>query len=183
MELECGPCRIRSWRDGDEGSLSLHANNRKIWLNLRDRFPHPYTHADAEWWIQHVRELKPETSFAIDVDGEAVGGISLMLHDDVERCSAEVGYWLGEGYWGRGIATAALRGLTEYAFKEFSLTRVYALPYARNAASIKVLEKVGYICEGVMRRSAIKDGEILDQLMYAMTDQSLPTYEEKRNAV
>lgn len=171
MQLECGPCSIRSWRNGDEENLPLHANNRKIWLNLRDRFPHPYTRVDAEWWIQHVQGLKPETNFAMDVAGEAVGGIGLMLQDDVERCSAEIGYWLSEAYWGRGIATAALRSLTDYAFKEFNLTRVYALPYARNAASIKVLEKAGYVCEGVLRRSAIKDGEILDQLMYARTDE------------
>jgi RimJ/RimL family protein N-acetyltransferase len=171
MQLECGPCRIRSWRDGDEENLPRHANNRQIWLNLRDHFPHPYTRADAEWWIQSVQGRKPETSFAIDVDGEAVGGISLMLHDDIERCSAEIGYWLAEAYWGRGIATAALRSLTEYAFTEFGLTRVYAVPYARNAASIRVLEKAGYVCEGVLRRSAIKDGEVLDQLMYARTDQ------------
>ena len=171
MYLECGPCTIRSWRHGDKERLPFHANNRKVWLNLRDRFPHPYTPAVAEQWIRHVTGITPETDFAIDVEGEAVGGIGLVLHDDVERCSAEIGYWLGEKYWGRGITTAALQSLTEYAFNEFNLTRVFAVPYARNAASIKVLEKAGYICEGVMRRSAIKDGVVLDQLMYAKTDQ------------
>ena len=94
----------------------------------------------------------------------------LSLHGDVERCSAG-GYWLGEKYWGRGIATAALVSITDYALKEFNLTRVYAVPYARNAASIKVLQKAGYTCEGMMRRSAIKDGVVLDQVMYAKTDQ------------
>lgn len=171
MHLDCGPCTIRSWRYGDEKTLPRHANNREVWLNLRDRFPHPYTPADARQWIRHIVGLTPETNFAIDVDGEAVGGIGLQLHDDVERCSAEVGYWLGESYWGRGIATAALQSVTAYAFKEFQLTRVYALPFARNASSARVLEKAGYICEGVLRRSAIKDGVILDQLMYARTDQ------------
>lgn len=171
MYLKCGPCTIRSWRHGDEETLPRHANNRKVWLNLRDRFPHPYTRSDAEQWIQHITEITPETNFAIDVNGEAVGGIGLVLHDDVDRCSAEVGYWLGEKYWGRGITTAALQVLTEYAFNQLNLKRVYAVPYARNAASIKVLEKAGYICEGVMRQSAIKDGVVLDQLMYAKTDQ------------
>jgi ribosomal-protein-alanine N-acetyltransferase len=171
MFLECGPCVIRSWRSGDEEILPFHANNRKIWLNLRDRFPHPYTPADAEQWIKHIVGVSPETNFAIDVDGEAVGGIALELQDDVERCSAEVGYWLGETCWGRGIATAALESLTAYAFREFHLTRVYALPFARNVASVRVLEKAGYICEGVLRRSAIKDGVLLDELMYARTDQ------------
>ena len=171
MYLECGPCVIRSWRPGDEETLPLHANSRKVWLNLRDRFPHPYTRSDAENFIQRIAGIVPETNFAIDVNRNAVGGIGLELHDDVERCSAEIGYWLGEQFWGRGITTAAVVGLTEYAIREHKLTRVYAVPYARNGASIKVLEKAGYICEGVMRRSAIKDGVVLDQLMYAKTDQ------------
>ncbi len=171
MQLDCGHCTVRSWRNGDEDSLVLHANNRKIWLNLRDRFPHPYTRADAQWWIQTVQERKPETNFAIDVGGKAVGGISVMLHDDVERCSAEVGYWLGEAFWGQGIMTAVLRVVTDYAFKEFSLTRIYAVPFAQNASSCKVLEKAGFVLEGVLRQSAVKDGVILDQLTYARTDE------------
>lgn len=171
MHLDCGNCTVRSWRYGDEDSLVLHADNRKIWLNLRDRFPHPYTRADAQQWIQIVQERKPETNFAIDVGGKAVGGISVMLHDDVERCSAEVGYWLGEEFWGQGIMTAVLRVVTEYAFKEFSLTRIYAVPFARSTSSVKVLEKAGFVLEGVLRRSAVKDGVILDQLMYARTDE------------
>lgn len=170
MELQCGPCTIRSWRHGDEETLHLHANNRKIWINVRDRFPHPYTRADAEQWIQHITAKTLETNFAIDVDGEAVGGIALMLQDDVDRCSAEVGYWLSEQYWRRGIVTAALKAITEYAFKHLELTRVFAIPFAHNAASIRVLEKAEYCCEGRMRRSAIKDGVILDQFLYAKTD-------------
>jgi ribosomal-protein-alanine N-acetyltransferase len=170
MYLECGACTIRSWRHGDEETLPLHANNRKIWINLRDRFPHPYRRADAVQWFQHITAVTPETNFAIEVDGEAVGGIALVLHDDVERCSAEVGYWLSEQYWGRGIATAALKAITEYAFKHLKLTRVFAVPFAHNDASIRVLEKAGYTCEGRLRRSAIKDGVVLDQFMYARTD-------------
>jgi RimJ/RimL family protein N-acetyltransferase len=114
--------------------------------------------------------VTPETSFAIDVGGEAVGGIGLVLMNDVERCSAEVGYWLGEQYWGRGITTAALTALTEYAFKKLNLTRVFALPFTRNDASIRVLAKAGYTCEGCLRRSAVKDGVVLDQFMFAKTD-------------
>ena len=170
MYLECGPCLIRSWRKGDEENLPFHANNRQIWINLRDQFPHPYSRADAERWLKHVVAVTPETNFAIDVNGEAVGGIGLVLQDDVERCSAEVGYWLSEQYWGRGIATAALQAVTAFAFKHFHLTRVFAIPFAHNEASIKVLEKAGYICEGRLRRSAIKDGVVLDQFMYAKTD-------------
>lgn len=173
MELNCGPCKVRSWREDDKRSLPRHANNRKVWLQLRDRFPHPYAAEDATAYMQHVALQDPEVSFAIDVAGEAVGGISLMLHDDVERCSAEIGYWLGEEFWGGGIVSAALRSITEYAFETFDLTRVFALPFAGNAASVRVLEKAGYVFEGVLRRSAIKDGKVLDQLMYAITDEQL----------
>ena len=173
MELNCGVCKVRSWRDDDKLSLPRHANNRKVWLNLRDRFPHPYTAADAADYMQRVVLQDPEVSFAIDVDGEAVGGMALMLNEDVERCSAEIGYWLGEEFWGRGIVSAALRCTTEYAFEKFELTRVFAVPFEGNGASARVLEKAGYLFEGVLRRSAIKDGKVLDQLMYAITDEQL----------
>jgi RimJ/RimL family protein N-acetyltransferase len=167
MFIDCDICVVRSFRQGDEQYLVQHANDRAVWLNLRDRFPHPYTQANAEQWIEHVLQTKPETSFAIDVNGEAVGSIGFVLHEDIERCSAEVGYWLGQSYWGRGIVTLALRAITQYALTQFELTRLYAVPFLRNPASLKVLEKAGYQCEGIMRRSAIKDGEVLDQALYA----------------
>ena len=95
---------------GDEPALVRHADNRKIWLNVRDRFPHPYTPADAEAWVARAAAATPETQFAIEVEGEAVGGVGLFLQADVERYSAEIGYWLGEALWGRGLATAVVRG-------------------------------------------------------------------------
>ena len=101
------------------------------------------------------------------MDGEAVGGIGIELHTDVERVSAEIGYWLGESMWGRGIATEALTAVTAEAFKRFELTRLYALPFADHAASVRVLEKAGYVREGHLRQSAIKDGKIRDQLLFA----------------
>ncbi|MVM33135.1 GNAT family N-acetyltransferase [Spirosoma sp. HMF4905] len=167
MYIDCESFAIRSWQAGDERKLPQYANNKEIWLNLRDRFPHPYTQADAQQWIDYVLKARPETNFAIAVDGEAVGGIGLLLHDDIERYTAEVGYWLGQSYWGRGIITTALRVFTDYAIPEFALNRIYAVPFLRNSASIKVLEKVGYQREGVMRRSAVKDGQVIDQVMYA----------------
>jgi len=170
MNLDCGICVVRSWQVGDEGSLARHANDRGVWLNLRDCFPHPYTLADAERWIAFATGQQPETNFAIAVGGEAVGGIGLTLHDDVERCSAEVGYYVGRAYWGRGIATAALRVVAAHAFAAHSLTRVYALPFADNAASVRVLEKAGFRCEGRLRRSVVKDGVVRDQFVYALTD-------------
>jgi [ribosomal protein S5]-alanine N-acetyltransferase len=169
VEIPCGVCILRPWRRGDEPALIRHANSREIWLNLRDQFPHPYTDDDAVAWIEFASAQIPPTSFAIEV-GEAVGGVSLKLHDDVERVSAEMGYWLGESHWNKGIMTAAVRGATSYAFEQFSLTRIFAVPYASNLASQRVLEKAGYVREGVLRRSAIKDGNVLDQVLFAITD-------------
>ena len=160
-------CEVRSWRAGDLGTLVANANNRNIWINLRDRFPHPYTARDGREFLQHAREQLPETAFAIVVNGEAAGGIGFQLQGDVERVSAEIGYWLGEPFWGRGIATEALVALTRHAMAMHGLTRVYALPFAWNTASCRVLEKAGYRLEARLRRSAIKDGRVTDQLQYA----------------
>ena len=162
-------CAVRSWERSDAESLALHANNRRVWINLRDRFPHPYTKSDARTFIRETRAALPETAFAIDLDGAAVGGIGYVLGTDVERVSAEIGYWLGEAFWGRGITTEALTAVTAHAVETHGLTRLYALPFAWNAASCRVLEKAGYVLEGRLRRSAIKDGQITDQLLYAST--------------
>ncbi|MBD2753958.1 GNAT family N-acetyltransferase [Spirosoma validum] len=167
MNLDCGPCQLRPWRLSDADTLVEHANNWAIWLNLRDRFPHPYTQADADWWVKFASETTPTTILAIAVDGEAVGTIGMEIHTDIERCSAEVGYWLSEQHWRKGIMTAALRAFTTYAFDQFDLTRLYAVPFVRNEASVRILEKVGYQREGLMRRSVIKDGVVLDQFLYA----------------
>lgn len=140
VRLDLHNCVLRPWRTGDEASLVVHANNRDVWLNLRDQFPHPYTPADAQAWVQLASKQARWTSLAIEVDSEAAGGVGLTLRDDVERVSAEIGYWLGPRFWNRGIATAVVRAVTEYGFDEFSLTRIYALPFATNAASQRVLE-------------------------------------------
>jgi ribosomal-protein-alanine N-acetyltransferase len=167
MQLTLTSCAVRSWRIADAESLARHADNRKIWLNLRDAFPHPYTIRDARDFIKSVRERAPETTFAIDVGGEAAGSVGFVLRHDVERVSAEIGYWLAEPFWGRGIATEALAAVTQHAVAVHKLTRVYALPFAWNAASCRVLEKAGYVLEARLRRSAIKNGIVTDQLQYA----------------
>ena len=174
MELALPGCRIRSWRPGDERSLARHANSRRLWLNVRDRFPHPYTLADAAQWVAHTAAADPETQFAIEVDGEAAGGIGLFLQEDVARFSAELGYWLGEAHWGRGIMTGAVHAFTEYAFNAFELCRIYAFVFEWNPASRRVLEKAGYSLEGRMRRSAVKDGRVLDQFLYAAVREVEP---------
>lgn len=167
-ELRCASCTLRPWRQGDEASLVSHANNRKVWLNLRDRFPHPYTLEDAREWIRTAGPVTPVTSFAIEVDGAAVGGIGFRLHGDVYRRVAEIGYWLGEAYWGRGIMSDAVRAVTAYAFARFDLRRVYAGVFESNAASARVLEKAGYVFEGRLRHAITKDGRTMDELMYAI---------------
>ncbi len=158
---------IRSWSSADAAALVKHANNRKIWLNLRDAFPHPYTHASAAAFLEMVGRQSPTTFFAIATPEEAIGGIGISLHQDVHRLTAELGYWLGEPYWGKGWMTEAVAKFTEYALEHFKLLRIYAEPYATNTSSCRALEKVGYALEGRMRSSVIKDGQILDQFLYA----------------
>jgi RimJ/RimL family protein N-acetyltransferase len=174
MELALPIGVVREWRSTDAASLAQHANDRQIWRNLRDRFPHPYTRTDGEAFIAMALAMTPMTFFAIAVDDAAVGGIGYTLHEDVERVSAEIGYWLGTAYWGRGIVTSAVAAVTRLAFdRHEDLRRVYAVPFTWNVASTRVLEKVGYRLEGRLRQSVIKDGEVTDQFMYAVLRDEL----------
>jgi ribosomal-protein-alanine N-acetyltransferase len=167
MQLELPECRIRSWRHTDEAELARQANSRRIWLNVRDHFPHPYTRDDARAWLERVVGAEPESQFAIEIEGTVAGGIGLMLQEDVARVSAELGYWLGEVHWGRGVMSAAVRALTEFGFAAFELRRIYALVFEWNPASMRVLEKAGFTFEGRMRQAVIKDGRVMDQMIYA----------------
>ena len=166
MNLILGSAIVRDWTADDLQSLVRHANNRNVWLNLRDRFPYPYTESHGRQFLAHVIGQRPQTVWAIEVDGEAAGGIGIVQLTDVERVSAEIGYWLGERFWRRGIMTEVVRAVTDEVFRRFDIRRVFALPFADNAGSIRVLEKAGYALEGRMPQSAIKDGVIRDQLMY-----------------
>jgi RimJ/RimL family protein N-acetyltransferase len=158
---------IRPWRADDDAALAKYANNRKVWLNLRDGFPHPYTLADAQAFLARVTAMQPVTMAAIATFEEAIGGIGLSFNQDVHRLTAELGYWLAEPFWGRGLMSEAVAKFTAYGFQAFGLVRIYAEPYAHNRASCRVLEKAGYALEGRLRRSVIKDGVILDQFLYA----------------
>lgn len=160
-------CTLRPWRPADADSLVRHGNNLNVAKHLRDRFPHPYTRDNARAFLSAIARAEPQTNFAIDVAGEAAGGLGFVPGNDVERYSAEVGYWLGEAFWRRGIATEALELFTRYAFDELRLLRLFALPLADNAASIRVLEKAGYTCEGTLRASCVKFGEPRDQALFA----------------
>lgn len=167
MEFKLTSCTVRSWDWRDRDAIVRHANNRNVWINLRDRFPHPYTLADARNWLDNVVGIKPETNFAIAVDNVAVGGIGFTIQYDIGHRSAEIGYWLGEDYWGRGIATEALIAVTEHAFATYDLCRLYAHVFEWNLASARVLEKAGYEFEGRLKKSVTKNGQTIDQLMYA----------------
>ncbi len=166
--IDLGTCRLRPFHIEDAASIARHADDRGVWINLRDRFPHPYTLDDARGWIAHVLAGSRMTDFAIEVEGEAVGGIGYVPGEDVSRRSAEVGYWLGRAYWGRGIATAAVRALTVQLLARPEFDRLHATVFAWNPASARVLEKAGYVLEGRLRAAIVKDGRTIDGLLYAI---------------
>ena len=168
MRIEFGEWQLRSFQPDDSPALAKYANNREVWRNLWDKHPYPYRVADAEEWIKYAMHQEPETIFAIASATEAIGCIGMLPQSDVARLSAEVGYWLGEPFWGQGIATGALKALTRYAFTEIGMVRLYATVMEWNPASARVLKKAGYEYEGRLRKSAVKDGEIIDQWLYAM---------------
>ena len=168
MQIEFGEWMIRSFRPEDAPALAKYGNNRAVWRNIWDQHPYPYGMADAEEWIAYAMQQEPETIFAIASADEAVGCIGMLPQGDVARLSAEVGYWLGEPFWNLGITTGALKTLTEYAFSELGLVRLYATVMEWNPASARVLEKAGYQYEGLLRKSAFKDGQIIDQWLYAI---------------
>jgi ribosomal-protein-alanine N-acetyltransferase len=148
MQLVLKTCAIRPWRIDDVESVANYANNRKVWLAVRDTFPHPYTIDDAHKFISGATAEQPETRFCIEIDGAAARGIGVHPGQDVHRHTATVGYWLGEEFWGRGIMTEV---------------------FANNPASALVLEKGGFSFEGRLKNNVMKDGQVLDSLLYAKT--------------
>lgn len=177
--VESGDVVIRWWSSGDADDLARQANDRRIWANMRDAFPNPYKPEDARRFIAKAQEMDPQTYFAVEAFGHIAGGIGYTLHADVERIGAEVGYWLGPGFWNRGIGTAALRAVTGRAFREHDwLCRLYAVPFAGNRASARILEHVGYSLEGTLKQSAIKEGRVVDQWMYAIVRSEWETTQD-----
>ena len=161
-------CIVRSYRPYDGPALVKYANNPRVAGMLRDMFPHPYTLANAEAWLYHVEQQPVETYFAIVRNDECIGGIGLNLQGDVSRMSAEIGFWLGEPFWGQGIATEAVRALLKYGFETLNLNRIQGNLFESNLATRCVLKKNGFVKEGRLRKSVIKNGEIMDQLVYAI---------------
>jgi RimJ/RimL family protein N-acetyltransferase len=150
----------------DAEALVRHANNINVARQLRDRFPHPYSRANAHAFLQSTSAAEP-SNLAIEVDGEAAGAIGYVAGSDIERYTAEIGYWIGESHWGRGIVTEALVLVTAHVFTHMNMLRLFALPFADNAGSARVLEKAGYVREAIMRSSSVKYGEPRDQALYA----------------
>lgn len=172
MRLSCGKSTVREWARSDKAALVRFANNRNVWRNLTHMFPHPYTEADADWWFSFLARMPEPTSWAIEVDGLAVGSIGVTLKEGVYAKSADFGYWLGEPYWGRGIMTEAVKAVSTHAMRRFGLIRLEAPVFEWNPSSMRVLEKCGFVREGVLRASAVKDGEVIDRVIYALVDRT-----------
>jgi len=173
VRIEFGDYAIRDWVKGDARAIAKHANNRNIAMWLRDGFPCPYVLSDAQAFLSVVSRQDVRTAFAIATAEEVIGGIGLEFGRDVHRFTAELGYWLGEPFWGRGIMTDAVRHFTAWAFETFEVYRIHAAVFDGNAASVRVLEKAGFQCEGRLRASVFKNGRILDQLLYAKMKEGL----------
>lgn len=162
--------KLRSWKTEDAESLAKSADNLNIAKNLRNAFPYPYTLEAAVWYINDTiaNEEKKQINYAIVVDGQAVGSIGIFVKDDVYEKSAELGYWLSQDYWRKGIMSKAVQIICKEAFERFDIIRIFAEPFADNAGSRRVLEKVGFTCEGTMRSGVYKNGEIHSYCMYSI---------------
>ena len=166
---------LRKWEKEDAKDIAKAANNLKIAENLRNVFPYPYALEDAVWFIDDCisHAGTKQLSYAIEVDGQAVGSIGVFVKDDVYEKSAELGYWLSKDYWRQGITSRAVRLICREAFAAFDIVRIFAEPFAYNAGSRGVLEKAGFTYEGTMRNGVYKNGEIHSYCMYSILREEL----------
>ena len=167
MIIKCDKCTLRKWKTSDLENLVKNANNYNVASTLRDAFPYPYTVEDGKEWIEFAGNEEWGHNFAITTDDKAIGCIGLIVGKDIERKSSEVGYWLGEDHWGKGIASSAMEGIVKFAFTNLKLERIFAVPLEHNIASRKVLEKNDFILEGILRNSVFKSGKFHNQALYA----------------
>lgn len=166
---------LRPWEKEDAEAVAVVANNEKIAQNLRNVFPHPYTLADARWYVNDCIAHGEERQItrAIVVDGKTVGSIGIFVKDDVYEKSGELGYWLAEEYWGKGIMTEAVKKICNEAIDRFDIIRIYAEPFAHNVGSRRVLEKAGFTCEGIMRDGVYKNGNVYSYCMYSLLKEEV----------
>ncbi|MDR3666649.1 MAG: GNAT family protein [Ignavibacteriaceae bacterium] len=175
MILEiCSGIKIREIIESDKHAIVRYANNKKIYNNLRDAFPFPYTFEDAENWLTLLNENIPKRAFAIANNEELIGVIGIETCRDVNRLSGELGYWLGEPFWGKGIATHAVQNFIRYAFDYYNITKIFANVFSSNPASSRVLLKSGFKLEGCMRKQIVKNGQALDQFVYGLLKDEIP---------
>lgn len=163
--------RLRRLRLADISELARLADNRKIWDNVRDYFPHPYREKDAEFFIGSKIDENPQVTFAIEFDGNLAGVVGLEPQADVYAHTAEIGYWIGEPYWGQGIATKAVLLSTNYAFEKLALYRLYAGVFEYNKVSMRVLEKAGFTKEARLQGAVKKNGRIIDEVLYSLVNR------------
>lgn len=163
-------CRIRKWAVSDAKDLTSAISNKKVQDNLRDGLPYPYTERDGADFISAMLSADENEifAFAVTVDDKAVGSISALRQGNIHRRTAELGYYIAEEYWGKGIMTEAVKQICRYIFENSDIIRIYAEPFAHNLASCRVLEKAGFQYEGTLRSSAIKNGRTIDMKMYSL---------------
>jgi [ribosomal protein S5]-alanine N-acetyltransferase len=162
---------LRKWQSSDLESLVKHANNYNIARFLTNQFPFPYTIQDGERFLDNVLSYEPARILAIVVEGEAVGSIGVFPQQDIHCLNAEMGYWLSEEWWGRGIITASIRQMVDYGFNTFPVERIFARPFGSNTASHRVLEKAGFTLEARFEKTLLKHGELLDELVYGIRQE------------
>jgi len=158
---------LRKWNESDLNNLVKYANNIKIANRLTNGFPHPYTEEDGKAYLSTVISDNPTKVFAIEVTGEAVGSIGIFPQTDIHEKNAEMGYWLAEEYWGQGIMVEAIKEITAYGFQTFDIIRIFARPFSTNLQSQRVLEKAGFELEARLKKAIYKNGEFMDELIYA----------------
>ena len=163
-------CRIRKWELSDAKDLAVALSNKKVQDNLRDGLPYPYTEQDGKEFISAMLSAdESETfAFAITVDNMVIGSIGIFRQGNIHRQTAELGYYIAEEYWGKGIMPEAVKQICEYVFANSDIIRIYAEPFAYNIASCRVLEKVGFQYEGTLRSNAVKNGRVIDMEMYSL---------------
>lgn len=167
-------CILRKWKIEDAKELAELLNNLKILDNLRDGLPYPYTRKDAEEYISSMLSADKEKTFAfaITADGRVVGSIGIFRCDNIHFRTAEMGYYIGEPYWGKGMGTSAVRQACDYVFSNTDIIRIFAEPFSHNTASCRVLEKAGFAFEGLLRSNAVKNGRVIDMKMYSLIKES-----------
>lgn len=163
-------CRIRKWELSDAKDLAIALSNKKIQDNLRDGLPYPYTEKDGAEYISAMlfADENDTFAFAIVADNKVVGSIGVFRQGNIHGRTAELGYYVAEEYWGKGIMTKAVQQICEYVFDKSDIIRIYAEPFAYNIASCRVLEKAGFQYEGTLRSNAVKNGKVIDMKMYSL---------------